>query len=146
MSATSTTRWPQTEKIMNYSIDDGHWNNHSAGHQAFDRALIAAAELAHRTGLAALVYESPGEGEWVVDPPAALYRAYDTVTEWMGPVRLDEAKAQDDADRHNEGCVRQGGYGSAIVVVKTDAGRCADLYSEAVWPPHGRTSGAVRWR
>jgi len=44
------------------------------------------------------------------------YRAYDTVTEWSGPPRLRADDALKDADRHNAGCRKQGGFGSAIVV------------------------------
>lgn len=73
------------------------------------------------------------------------YRAYDTVTEWQGPVRDSVKAAQADADRHNEGCAAQGGYGSADVVTERD-GRCVTLAGEYIWPPHGRSCGAARWR
>jgi hypothetical protein len=74
------------------------------------------------------------------------YRAYDTTTEWSGPVRATIEAAQRDATRHNSGCEEQGGYGSAVVVQRLDGGgRLADLDGQAVWPPHGRTSGAARW-
>lgn len=77
-----------------------------------------------------------------------MFRAYDTTTEWMGLPREIQAAAQADADEHNDGCAKQGGYGSAIVVQRDpDApGRCVDLEGRAVWPPHGRSTGAVRWR
>ena len=75
----------------------------------------------------------------------AQYRAYDTTTEWSGPVRKTIVDAQRDADKHDEGCASQGGYGSAIVVQR-DGGRLADLDGEPVWPPHGMTCGAARWR
>jgi hypothetical protein len=56
------------------------------------------------------------------------YRAYDTTTEWSGPVR-------------------QGGYGSAIVVTRDPeaSGRIVDLEGQTVWPPDGRSCGAARW-
>lgn len=76
------------------------------------------------------------------------FKAYDTTTEWMGSARATEAEAQADADRHNEGCEAQGGYGSAIVVRRDEDGagdRCETMDGEPVWPPHGRSTGAVRW-
>jgi len=75
---------------------------------------------------------------------ATEYRAHDTVTGWQGPPRGDEEIAQADAATHNDGCAEQGGYGSAIVVVR-DGGRCVDLDGQPVWPAHGRTIGAARW-
>jgi hypothetical protein len=77
-----------------------------------------------------------------------IYRAYDTTTEWMGRPRATAEAAQADADRHTRGCESQGGYGSAIVVRRDDGGtgdHCETLDGETVWPPHGRSSGAVRW-
>lgn len=76
------------------------------------------------------------------------YRAYDTTTEWMGAPCASVADAQRAADEHNDGCLSQGGYGRAIVVQRNpDApGRCIDLEGRTVWPPHGRSSGAARWR
>jgi hypothetical protein len=75
------------------------------------------------------------------------YRAYDTTTEYLGPVRTSIREAQSDCDAHNQGCVQQGGYGSAIVVQRLDGGnRCADLDGNPVWPPHGQSTGAARWR
>lgn len=76
------------------------------------------------------------------------YRAYDTTTEWMGPVRDTWEAASEDARAHNEGCASQGGYGSAIVVREDPRapGRCVGLDGESVWPPFGRSHGAVRWR
>lgn len=73
------------------------------------------------------------------------YRAYDTTTEWSGPVRDSVEAAERDAQRHNDGCAAQGGYGSAIVVANDD-GRLVTLDGEYVWPPHGRTTGAAIWR
>ena len=80
-------------------------------------------------------------------PRKIEFRAYDTITEWSGPVRADRDKAQKDADRHNDGCARHGGYGSAIVVRQDPeaAGRIIDLEGNSVWPPHGRSTGAARW-
>lgn len=80
--------------------------------------------------------------------PADAFRAYDTVTEWMGPVRDTEERAQKDAASHNRGCVRQGGYGSAIVITEDPEceGRCATLDGQPVWPPSDRSRGSVEWR
>lgn len=75
---------------------------------------------------------------------AKNYRAYDTTTEWMGRPRTTKEAAQADADRHNRGCAAQGGYGSAIVVLR-DGDRCQTVNGKAVWPPHGKSCGAVRW-
>lgn len=72
------------------------------------------------------------------------YRAYDTTTEWSGPVRTSVEAAERDAARHNDGCAKQGGYGSAIVVTRA-GNRLADLHGKTVWPPHGRSDGAARW-
>jgi hypothetical protein len=76
------------------------------------------------------------------------YRAYDVITEWLGPVRDSAARAEGDAGRHNDGCARRGGYGSAIVVTRDPEceDRCVDLEGRSVWPPHGRGCGSVRWR
>ncbi len=76
------------------------------------------------------------------------YRAYDTTTEWSGKPRATIEEARRDADRHNAGCEAQGGYGSAIVVTRhPDADdRLARLDGGTVWPPHGMTCGAARWR
>ena len=74
------------------------------------------------------------------------YRAYDTITEWMGRDRNSPEKASADAEVHNAGCAKQGGYGSAIVVTDDGDGRCVDLDGNYVWPPYGRGCGAVRWR
>lgn len=78
-----------------------------------------------------------------------IYRAYDTTTEWMGRPRASVAAAHSDADRHNAGCLAQGGYGRAIVVRRDEEGRgdrCETLSGKTVWPPHGKSCGAVRWR
>lgn len=73
------------------------------------------------------------------------FRAYDKVTEWSGPVRQTEDAAWDDAERHNRSLSAQGGYGSAIVAGNDD-GRLRDLDGRWIWPPHGRSCGAARWR
>ncbi len=75
------------------------------------------------------------------------FRAYDTTTEWSGPTRSTVEQAERDVQRHNDGCARQGGYGSAIVVTRDrDApSRLADLDGRTIWPPHGRSNGAARW-
>lgn len=84
----------------------------------------------------------------VIKPGPAAWRAYDTVTGWMGEARDSRDRAERDASRHNRGCVAQGGYGSAIVVTPDpdDAELCvaADT-GETVWPARGRDCGAVRW-
>jgi hypothetical protein len=72
------------------------------------------------------------------------YRAYDTCTEWSGPVRSTAVAAARDADRHNAGCAKQGGGGSAIVVTR-EGDRLATPSGRTVWPPHGRSMGAARW-
>lgn len=76
-----------------------------------------------------------------------MYRAYDTITEWMGKARTSMERAEKDALAHNKGCARQGGYGSAIVVQRDPEcpGRCVDLDGKPVWPAHGRSTGTVRW-
>lgn len=74
-----------------------------------------------------------------------MFRAYDTTTEWMGRPRRTPDAAQRDADKHNDGCARQGGYGSAIVVAR-DGDRMMHLDGSPVWPPHGQSTGAARWR
>lgn len=76
------------------------------------------------------------------------FRAYDTVTEWSGPVRTTIESALADAERHDAGCAAQGGYGSAIVVTRDaeSPDLLIDLDGETVWPPHGQSTGAARWR
>ena len=74
-----------------------------------------------------------------------VYRAYDPLTEWMSRVVAAPELAEELADCHNDGCASAGGVGSAIVVKRSKAGWCETLAGEAVWPPHGRTSGAVRF-
>lgn len=76
------------------------------------------------------------------------YRAYDRTTEWMGRARSSVELAERDAEKHNAGCSKQGGYGSAIVVQRDpeSEGRCVDLKGQPVWPPHGQSTGSVRWR
>ena len=84
--------------------------------------------------------------------PSLQVRAYDTTTEWSGPVRSSIGEAWDDAEAHNEGCRTQGGYGSAIVVRRDPEAPSRLVYAdgenvgESVWPPHGRSNGAARWR
>lgn len=78
-------------------------------------------------------------------PVACNYRAYDTTTEWSGRPRRTVEEAQADADAHNRWCARQSGYGSAIVAQR-DGDRLMDMTGQTIWPPHGMTSGAARWR
>jgi hypothetical protein len=75
------------------------------------------------------------------------FRAYDVVTEWSGPPRATVEEAERDAEEHNEGCARQGGYGSAVVAERDEGDRLWNAYTgETIWPPHGRSNGAARWR
>lgn len=76
------------------------------------------------------------------------YRAYNTITEWSGPVRSTLDAADRDADLHNSGCAEQGGYGSAIVVMRDPdvPSRLVDLDGNTVWPPHGRSCGSACWQ
>ena len=75
------------------------------------------------------------------------FRGYDVVTEWSGPPRATLEEAERDAEEHNEGCARQGGYGSAIVAERDEGDRLWNAYTgETIWPPHGRSNGAARWR
>lgn len=76
---------------------------------------------------------------------SGIYRAYDRLTEWSGPVSTTVGDAQADAERHNAGCSSQGGYGSARVALR-DGDRLQDLNGATIWPPHGRGCGAARWR
>lgn len=75
------------------------------------------------------------------------YRAYDTCTEWSGPIRATPEAAEADAGRHDAGCEQQGGYGSTIIVTEDPEcpGRLVDLDGVPVWPPHGRATGAAQW-
>ena len=86
-----------------------------------------------------------GEPNRAFPNPEPRFRAYDTVTEWSGPPRSSSVAAERDASDHNDGCAAQGGYGSAIAVQNCD-GRLETLDGETVWPPHGRSTGAARWR
>lgn len=42
------------------------------------------------------------------------------------------------------GCRAQGGYSDRAVCAVDEGGYLADLEGRTVWPPHGRSSGAVR--
>ena len=82
-----------------------------------------------------------------------MYRAYDTVTEWSGPIRDTAEAAERDATAHNKACAQPGrlgnaSYGSAIVVTRdpnTDTDRCVDLGGRTVWPQGSHTHGSARW-
>ena len=66
----------------------------------------------------------------------------------MGPVRATVAEAQRDVEVHGRLMVAQGGFGDALVVRRDEGGagdRCETLDGVPVWPPHGRSTGAVRW-
>jgi len=72
------------------------------------------------------------------------YVAYDHVTEWMSDSVPNRQAAEEAADEHNDGCARQHGYGSAGVYAIDADGFLVDEAGGNVWPPHGRTCGAVR--
>ena len=73
------------------------------------------------------------------------FRAYDTVTEWRGPVRDNPEAARGDARHHNRGLRAVGGFGSALVIQPDPESpeRAVDLHGVPVWPTHGRSSGSV---
>lgn len=73
------------------------------------------------------------------------YRAISVQSDYQGPVRTTVAAAQADADEHDAYHRAQGGFARATVVTR-DGDRCATLDGEPVWPSHGRSSGALRWR
>jgi len=108
-------------------------SNSNSNRAAKDAAALAASAAAFAASAAAA--------------KAALhvYRAYDVITEWMSRVVADPELADELADCHNDGCAAVGGFGSAIVVRRSKAGWCETLDGEAVWTPHGHTSGAVRF-
>lgn len=74
-----------------------------------------------------------------------IFVAYDTTTEWQGPARERVEVARIDAQRHNNSCARQGGYGRAIVA-RVVGGRLQTLEGETIWPPHGHSCGAARYQ
>lgn len=74
------------------------------------------------------------------------FRAYDTVTEWRGPIRADRETASKDALQHNRDLRTAGGFGSAAVIMPDPEcpGRAVDAFTgDPVWPPHGRSQGSV---
>lgn len=75
---------------------------------------------------------------------SARWVAYDATTEWMGPVRRKLSLASSDSMRHNEGCRSQGGYGDAETYAVDAEGYLHTADGAIVWPPHGRSSGAVK--
>jgi hypothetical protein len=70
------------------------------------------------------------------------FAAYDRVTGWLS-AHPTEASAELAARRHNVGCAEQGGVGHARVYSVDAEGYLSDD-GEPVWPPQGRSSGAVR--
>lgn len=80
----------------------------------------------------------------ILDSNERLFRAHDTTTGWSGKPRRYLCTAESDAERHNAGCVAQGGYGSAIVAAK-DGDRLQDMNGATIWPASGRGCGAARW-
>jgi len=76
------------------------------------------------------------------------YRAYDTATgEYVAPARTTLAAAERDCTRHRRGAQAQHEHALNRPVVLRDRGDgiAVDQRGEVVWPPHGRTAGAVRW-
>lgn len=73
------------------------------------------------------------------------YRAISTQSEYQGPVRTTIDAAQKDVDTHDAYHREQGGLARATVVTR-DGNHCATLTGEPVWPSHGRSAGALRWR
>lgn len=138
-----------------YSIDDAHGTALCQGLPEHT-ARETAQRMADKSGLPVYLYEAGSNVEPIEVAPSTddsgdepiEYRAYDTTTEWSGPVRSTIEAAEADADRHNRGCAKQGGYGSAIVVTRDPDSetRLVDLDGASVWPPHGRSTGAARWR
>lgn len=139
-------------------IVDGHGNILSDGLDCVtvsDAATRAAVEAANDQGVSVwLCYSGPfqeedtgpysGEGLEVA-PTSRDYQGYDTVTEWHGTPRKSLEQAQKDVKRHNRSMAAQGGFGSAIVGVRKGK-RLTTLDGRPIWPPHGRSTGSVRWR
>jgi len=76
---------------------------------------------------------------------AQTYVAYDVVTEWQSRATTTEEHASRLARAHNRRCGAVGGYGSAVVCVVVE-GRLYDTGGGPIWPPHGRSTGAVQYR
>jgi hypothetical protein len=77
-----------------------------------------------------------------------MYRAYDMMTEWMGPARDTLDDALEDKAAHEDGCRQQGGW-SDCIIVRPDPdcdGRCVTIGGRPVWPPRSNTHGTVIWR
>ena len=64
----------------------------------------------------------------------------------MGPICNTRAEAERSARADAVGCSRQGGYSDRHVFRVDDDGFLIDDHGENVWPPHGRSTGAVRVR
>ena len=73
-----------------------------------------------------------------------MHIAYDRLSEWFGTARADKASAQRDADAHNEGCAEQGSASAAGAYAVDADGYLVTDDGTLVWPPHGRSTGAVR--
>jgi len=73
------------------------------------------------------------------------YRAYETLTDWSGPVRATESEAESDVEERNRVIRARGGITSAVIARRRND-RLASLDGEPIWPPYGRTHGAARWR
>ncbi|HZL95499.1 MAG TPA: hypothetical protein VFB99_17720 [Vicinamibacterales bacterium] len=125
---------------LTYQLQDGHEPN-AIGRNQILRASVLRADGSELSRNEQTVVRQAMDG-------LVEYRAYDLTTAWMGVTRLSVTAAQGDAESHNDGCAKHGGYGRAIVVQRNPEapGRCIDLDGRDVWPPHGRSTGAVRWR
>jgi len=73
------------------------------------------------------------------------YRAYETLTDWSGPVRATESEAESDVEERNRVIRARGGIASAVIARRRND-RLASLDGEPIWPPYGRSHGAARWR
>lgn len=62
----------------------------------------------------------------------------------MGPIRDEEIEAQADLMEDRDGCASQGGYSDRMVYEIDKDGYLMDDDGNPVWPPHGRSTGAVR--
>lgn len=73
------------------------------------------------------------------------YRAYDTITEWMGPPRATVEEAYADCDEHDQAHHHKGGGVCQSIVGVRNGDRLYHLTGSPVWPPWGNSSGAVQW-
>ena len=66
----------------------------------------------------------------------------------MGQIRTSREKAMADLADDHAGCATQGGYSDRDIYEIDADGYLIDENGEPVWPPHGKSCGAVRaiWR